>query len=338
MERLKVLLACPFQDNQSGVYIHDSLIQLGCKVAYFDWRKIQHERGIEYMNEQFIEAHKKLTPNVTLIIKGLGIKPETIDEIRKNCDTKIIGWIFDVTLGGTLVKDCADYVSLLKKFDKFYTIDNDAITELKELGVNAYWLTEGCYSMMHKEQILNSVQKRKYGADVVFIGSLGSIHTNREKILTRLIEEGINVKVYGEVYYTADNEPSWLHGIHTGLSVINEMHSTVVNSSKIVLGIDGWPDRSKSWSARLQRTLCAGGFYLTTHTKDIEQHFVPGKHLDTYKTDDEMVEKMLYWLQHDKEREEIAKAGQNLVLEKYNFIDSLQTIFDNLDGVERAQL
>jgi len=321
-----ILLACPMKDEQSGAYLHDSLINMGHRVAFFDWRHIAKDLGEKEMNKIFIKAVTELKPEVTIIIKGLGIKGETINAAKKVHDHPIVGWIFDVTLSGTLIKDVPSYIDFIKTLDIFYTIDETALEELKALGINAKWLSEGCHQPSHKEQVLNFIQKKKYGADVVFLGGVGTIHPNREKLLSRIHEEGFDFKLYGEMNYENGTEPIWVKDHHTGYAAINEYHSLVCNSSKIVIGIDGWPDRNKSYSARLYRTLCPGGFFLTTHTKGLEEDFVPGEHLDTFKNEDEMIEKILKYLNDDELREKIAKKGQKLVLDKHNFSDRLDII------------
>lgn len=326
---MNVLLVCPMEDNQSGLYLHDSLIEMGHNVAFFDWRKVLEEKGGKALNDMLVEAVDELKPDLTLVIKGLGIDAVTIKKMRETHKHPIVCWIFDVTLGGRYVKDVPQYIEVIKQYDTFYTIDNSAIPELTALGVNAKWLSEGCFPRQHKEEIINFMQKKKYGEDIVFLGSIGSIHPNRSAILKRLHDEGFKFKIYGQVYFPDGQDPNWAKDHHTGFEAINDYHSMVVNSSKIVLGIDGWPDREKAYSARLYRTLCPGGFYLTTHTKGIEEEFVPGEHLDTYKDLDELVEKVTYYLMNDEERERIAKAGQELVLKKHQFTNRLQIILDD---------
>jgi len=329
IEKTKVLLCVPMQDGQTGLYVNNSLIAMNCRVAYFDWRLITENHGLKFMNEQLIAAHKELKPELTIIIKGLGITDETIREIKKFHPGKIVGWIFDVTLAGTMIKDVPKYVNMIKELDKFYTIDADAIPELEALGIKADWLTEGCFLPDHKQTVYNSFQAKKYGADVVFLGSVGTIHKNREELLKKIHDAGFDFKIYGDVFYPENTEPEWVKAHHTGFGAINDYHSLTCNASKIVIGIDGWPERSKSWSARIYRTLCAGGFYLTTQTKDLEKYFESGKHLDTFSNPDELISKIIYWLQHEEKRKEIAEAGQKLVIDKYQFIPRLQKIMDD---------
>jgi spore maturation protein CgeB len=328
---MNILLLTPLEDKQSGTYIHDTLIGMGHKVAFFDWRKGIQDIGVERMNEEVINSIKELKPDLTLIIKGMGITGETIRRAREEHDHSIVGWIFDVTIGGTYVKDVPQYIDFIKELDIFYTIDNDAIKELEDLGVNAKWLSEGCYLPAHGEQVINYIQKKKFGAPLVFLGSVGTIHPNREQILSAIFEEGYPLKIYGDVFYPETEDPTWVKDTHTGFSAINDYHSIVVQSSDIVIGIDGWTERDLSYSARLYRTLCAGGFYLTTHTKGIEKYFVPGVHLDTFSNKQELMEKISLYLHDDNKREEIRLAGQKLVLEQHTFEHRLRTIIGDIE-------
>jgi len=324
-----ILLCAPMLDNQSGTYIYNSLVQMGHRVATFDWRLTAEQLGADKIDTNFINAHKELKPDLTIICKGLGISGEAVKEVKSFHKNPITCWIFDVTIGGTMVAETKSYVDFIKEVDTFYTIDNDALEDLKKLGVNAKWLTEGCYIPDHDEAVFNSFQGKKYGADIVFLGSVGSIHKNREKFLKRIHDEGFDFKIYGNVFYQPNEEPDWIIEHHTGFEAINNYHSIISQASKIVIGLDGWTDRSKAWSARLYRTLCPGGFYLTTHTKDIEKYFKSGETLDTFKDEDEMVEKILYWLNNDEKRQKVAKAGQKLVKVEYTFKKRLQEIIDD---------
>jgi len=323
-----ILLITPMADGQTGPYIHETFINMKHRVAYIDWLAILNKDGPEIMNKMIVDIAMNLKPDLVLIIKGIGITPETIIEIKALLKTNVVGWIFDTTLGGVPVKDVEPYVEMLKELDTFFTVDAQAVSELKTLGINAEWLSEGCFERFNGPQVFNSVQARKYGADIVFAGSIGGIHPNRDKFLKRVYDEGFNMRLYGDVLYKEGEDPNWVKDMHTGYAAINDMYSIVCGSSKIILGLDGWSEREQCYSARLYRTLCAGGFYLTKYTKGMEKHFTPGVHLDTFKDEDEMVEKIIKYLQDDELREKIAKQGQELVMEKHQFKHRIEKIIE----------
>jgi len=94
--------------------------------------------------------------------------------------------------------------------------------------------------------------------------------------------------------------------------------------SKIVLNISIKDDLNM----RLFESMATGSFLLTNWLPTLGDLFEDGKHLVTYKTLDEMEEKIKYYLSHDEEREKIAQAGQKEVLEKHTYSHRIQTIFN----------
>ena len=94
--------------------------------------------------------------------------------------------------------------------------------------------------------------------------------------------------------------------------------------SKIVLNISIGDDLNM----RLFESMATGSFLLTNWLPTLGDLFEDGKHLVTYKTLDELVEKAKYYLEHDEEREKIAKAGQEEVLAKHTYSHRIQTILD----------
>lgn len=92
--------------------------------------------------------------------------------------------------------------------------------------------------------------------------------------------------------------------------------------SKIVLNISIKDDINM----RVFETMATGSFLLTNWLPSLGDLFEDGKHLVTYRTLDEMVEKAKYYLAHDEEREKIAKAGQEEVLKKHTYSHRIEKI------------
>jgi spore maturation protein CgeB len=328
---MKILLVGPTGGDHNANYIHNALIEMGHIVAIYNPREVMKDIGVEKLQLHFIEQMENLQPDLTIVLKGLEFKKETIESVRKVCNSPIVNWIFDVTLAGTMVEEAEWYVHALKAYTTFYTIDEDAVEPLIKLGVNAKLLSEASQTAVYGEQILNYVQKKKFGADVVFIGSVGGIHDNREELLARIHAEGIPLKIFGEVLYKENTEPNWVRECHSGFGVMNDMHSVACNSAKIVLGCDGWPKRSKSNSSRMYRTMDSGAFYLNTNTKGTNEIFQPGVHYDVYNDADDMIERIIYYLMNEQKRKDIAKEGQKEVQEKHQFKHRLAQIIEDIE-------
>lgn len=82
--------------------------------------------------------------------------------------------------------------------------------------------------------------------------------------------------------------------------------------------------------------MCAGAFYLGIDTKDMEQVFKKGIHLDTFVNENEMVEKIIKYLSDDKLREKIAREGQKEVLDKHMFPSRLKKILEDVNQLSKT--
>lgn len=126
--------------------------------------------------------------------------------------------------------------------------------------------------------------------DIVFIGNLSDTqyHENRPKII-QAINENYPVRVIAGERFTKE-----AYGIY--------------KTTPISLAIS--PQARAYTSNRLYNILSAGGFCLTLWFPEIETLFENKKHLVWFKTTDEALELIDYYLKNPKERKKIARQGQ----------------------------
>lgn len=96
------------------------------------------------------------------------------------------------------------------------------------------------------------------------------------------------------------------------------------SQSKVVFNISIKDDVNM----RVFETLSTGSFLLTNWIPALGDLFEDGKHLVTYKTLDEMVEKAKYFIEHDDEREAIAKAGHEEFAAKHAYKHRVEKILE----------
>ncbi len=68
----------------------------------------------------------------------------------------------------------------------------------------------------------------------------------------------------------------------------------------------------------------AGGFMLCHHQDEIDDFFEVGEECDTFRTEQELLEKIRLYLEHPKRRIEMARAGQAKTLSKHLYSHRLQ--------------
>lgn len=98
------------------------------------------------------------------------------------------------------------------------------------------------------------------------------------------------------------------------------------SQSKVVFNISIKDDVNM----RVFEALSTGSFLLTNWIPTLEDLFEDGKHLVTYKTLDEMVEKTKYYLEHDEEREKIALAGHEEFMKKHTYKHRVENILKKI--------
>ncbi len=99
--------------------------------------------------------------------------------------------------------------------------------------------------------------------------------------------------------------------VHGGVSTLTEM-PVIFRRSKINLNMTIYPIRC-GLSLRIWDVLGCGGFLLTNAQPELTDYFVPGRDLDTFSCEDELIEKCDYYLTHDDIRKKIAQTGYETV-------------------------
>lgn len=84
---------------------------------------------------------------------------------------------------------------------------------------------------------------------------------------------------------------------------------------------------------RIWDILACGGFLLTNYQPELDDFLTPGVHLETYHSMDELVEKVLYYLEHDEEREAIALNGYRKVCSEDSVLHRVISIIKIINSV-----
>ena len=72
----------------------------------------------------------------------------------------------------------------------------------------------------------------------------------------------------------------------------------------------------------------AGGFMLTNYCSETAELFEEDREIVMFKTPEELMEKAEYYLAHDTEREQIANAGYQRVMNCYTYERKLKELME----------
>lgn len=142
---------------------------------------------------------------------------------------------------------------------------------------------------------------------------LGNKVTEQERLrLLKRVSEAYSLDLY-----TASDFSPLPRANCRGLAKSTTEMPKIFHLSKINLNFTSKPIRT-GLPLRLWDILGAGGFALTNFQSEIPEYFEVGKDLDIYASEEELMEKIRYYLEHEKERQAIAESGYRKAKEQYS--------------------
>lgn len=133
----------------------------------------------------------------------------------------------------------------------------------------------------------------------------------REQFLQAVVDAGVRLSIrgrYGWDRFAARPQ----HLVNVGSPAYHPNYLSVLHSGAVVLNTYNVP-LPGLLTRRLWRSVASGRLYLTQYVPGLEQHFVDGVHLAWFKTIEEGVDKLRWYLDHEDERKQVARQGAELV-------------------------
>jgi spore maturation protein CgeB len=307
-----VLIASDFQKPWNpAYYIKKGLEANKITVSAFDPSVTKNPYN------DFMEAVKLSEPQMLLYIKDYGLKPEWLQEIKKK-GIILVQWYIDPVIPDWLIP-------FVKVSDIFFTMSEGLVDEFKKINPNVFWLTQAFEPSFFEIKEITGKDKKTFSTDVAFVGNIGSKpqYLNRRKSLKKIIHSGFKLKWWGpKMPRKLSTIPLILGKLgkaYGGKFVWGAEYAKVARLSKIFLAFDSMPHIRKSMSARMYTAVGCGAFYMCRHVDGIEEVLKPGKEIVTFRSDDEMIDMIRYYLGNNELRLKIAEAGQKRVLKDHTY-------------------
>lgn len=217
----------------------------------------------------------------------------------------------------------ANYDRYLALYADTFTIAVLDHTKLyREYGLEPCYLQWACNP--NKFHPLPNREKRY---DVSFIGAA---YGKRIDYVRYLLEEGIDVRVFGRGW----DRVSGIHS-HWGGHLTHEQMLEVINQSRINLNFlwtSANPDRATIKGRTMELAACKA-FQLSNDTDEFENYaFTDSGNIAVFHDKGELLTKVRYYLAHEAEREAIAARAYEHVLRNHTWNQRFQAVFDQLHG------
>lgn len=232
------------------------------------------------------------------------------------------------------------------------TTDPNAIELYKSYGI-----TNVVKSQWGANQYLYSPcepQKNPGDLDVTFVGKKFG---NRPNYIRALVDAELPVKAFGsgwslgrisqekmmEVFsYSKINlnfSETYFVGAKANLKLLGKLFVTKEGGRYKFVGHylpnnlkAAWGTKHLCIKGRVFEVPACGGFMLTGKMDDdITEYYVPGKEIVVFESVSDMVEKCGYYLEHELERDKIAKEGYARTMRDHTYAQRFRDIFKHLD-------
>lgn len=310
MKTYRILLITAFSKPwNNGWYYKSGFEKNGHEVIPFD------PGAADNSGSRIIERVRENRPDFILHTKD-ELQAETFQELRQFA--RVIMWYPDPVIPEWLPQ----YV---KASDIFFTMSEGLVEEFRKLNRNVFWLSQAFEPSFFEAKKISSDDKRRFSADVTFVGNLGSKkqYLSRRTALEKVINAGFKFKWWGPKIPRKLSTIPLIFGkigrAYGGKFVWGKDYAKVARLSKIFLAFDSMPDIRKSMSARMYTAVGCGAFYMCQHVAGIEDVLTPGREIVTFRSDDEMIDMIRYYLSRDEERRRISEAGKLRVLKDHTY-------------------
>lgn len=291
---------------------------------YVRWLR---EFDLQHINKQLLTLALEAKPDLAIVTGGHRIAPQSVKTLKEYGICPIL-WTIDAPV------DFQPLIDAATLYDHIFCQGTEAVELLNYAGIKGtHWLPVGCDPRRHRPIEISAAEKKRYGSDVVFVGSY---YPNRAELLEKLID--FNLAIWGpgwEKLHPKSKLRGCLRGAHTRPSEWLKIYS----ASKIVLAVHYQDPKGRfpvyQASPRIFEALACGAFVLSDNQRDVFSLFNEGEHLVGFTDSARLFEKISYYLNQPVEREEIARRGRREALDSHTYIHRIEKLLSIARGNEQ---
>ena len=325
MKASKILFVMPdLSDVGYGVFLARGFQQLGLGVSIFPMTKQTHSHSpfklalgkvrhitrlleVEFKQNcrRLIRQQDDHKADLVVVIKCPNLPARVLKELHRTGPAIIQMNTDHPQMDPGLKKEM--YLSALKEYDLTVTFARFLIPVFYQLGAKRVYRLPFAYDPeIHKVINIGEAEKKVFESPVVYLGAWGFF---QQQWLEPLIPYGL--KIFGGLWH---NLP-FKHplgpcvNLHRGWG--DEMAKACAGSQLVVNLM-----RAEHGCAHTMKTFeipACGGFMLTNRTEEQKEFFREDKEAVYFDTQDELIEKLKYYLNHPQEREKIKRAAIDAV-------------------------
>ena len=262
-----------------------------------------------FLNQKVIRDASTIKPAIIWIDKGLFVYPQTLKRLRELIpEIKLIHYSPDDMMNKQ--NQTRFYLQCIPLFDLHVTTKSYNVDELYNLGAKKVLFVNNAYAPeIHKPHDLTTEEKNRYSAEVSFIGAP---EKERAESILEIANAGIKIVIWG-------NGWSKFLPPHQNILIKNgwfadEEYSKIICASKINLAFLRKVNRDLQTTRTMEIPAC-GGFMLAEKTDEHLGLFKEDEEAAFFSDNEELKNKIEYYLRNDEMRKKIAENGLKRCIE-----------------------
>ncbi|MCL4512198.1 MAG: glycosyltransferase [Bacteroidetes bacterium] len=266
---------------------------------------------IDKINRDFFGVAMDTEPDIIWLYNDTHIFPRTISKLRRNLPGVILAQYANDNPWGANQSEIKwrHFKNSVPLFDINFCYRVSNTKDLLEAGAKRIQLLRSYYIPEETFPVDRREIEADFTGDIVFVGHYENDW--RLDLLSEIEKIGYNLKLFG----TSWNEPiSRLPNEHPlkkhfpVRSVRGAEYRKAISGSRIALSFLSKLNED-TYTRRCFEIPAMKTFMMSEYSDDLNSLFTEGKEAEYFRTKDELVEKVRYYLSHGDEIEKIAQAG-----------------------------
>ena len=214
-------------------------------------------------------------------------------------------------------------------YDRYLALYSDffSIAPIRQLEFySSYGLNNGivCQWACNPQNFYPLDEDKQY--DVTFIGAP---YGKRFEYVQFLVENGVDIRVFGKGWDKYPDLKKHWGGYLTAANMLKVISQSRINLNFLWTSRD--PNRTTIKGRTMEIPACRA-FQLSSHTDEFSNYGVEdGVNIAMFQNKQEMLDKVRYYLRHEKERETIADNAYKFVLDKHTWTQRFADVFECIE-------
>lgn len=281
----------------------------GCSRAQKLWRRMRRRflarAGDPGVTRQILDHLQREPFDLLWLDKPLPIETRVFHEAKRiRPGLRIVGYAPDDMMNPA--NQSREFLEGLRYYDVFFTTKSYNVAELESLGCpRAVFVGNAYHPALHRPVEVSDEERARLGGPVGFIGTA---EQERANSIAHLARHGIPVKVWGDQWDEFRAQSGTDYAV-AGPSQYGDTYVRIICAFDINLGFLRKVNRDLQTQRSIEIPAC-GAFMLAERSDEHMELFEEGKEAEFFSSDDELLEKVRFYLANPEKRRAIAAAGR----------------------------